>query len=291
MEIEQIGNENHRLGEGPLWDPVENVLYGVDVTARSVWRYDPATSAMKKWQLPDAASSLALRESGGAVVTLSDGFYEFDFDGGECQPICNEIETDLPTRFNDGKVDRQGRFVAGTMHHDISEPIGNLYRLNGDRTVSVLDTDIYCSNGPCWSLDGRTFYFTDTRQRQIFAYDYDIEMGDVANKRVFVDIKPTGIKGSPDGCTVDGEDYLWSALCVSGKIARFAPDGTLDRVIDMPVLYVSSVMFGGENLDVLYVTTISDPLGGRAPKEENAGGLFAVHGLGVSGVPEPRVRM
>lgn len=286
--IRQIGSAQYLLGEGPLWDERENVLYWVDVLGATIWRYTPTTDAFREWKMPDVVSSLALHESGGAIVTLAHGFYTFDFDTNDCTLIGETIEADQPTRFNDGKVDRWGRFIAGTMDNAIAEPLGALYSLGLDRVVTTLDTGIVCSNGPCWSLDNKTLYFTDTMLGTIFAYDYDVERGTVSARRVFVNFYERGIQCAPDGCTVDSEGYLWSALCMAGKIARIAPDGSLERMIDMPVKFVTSVTFGGENLDTLYVTSLNFPLQGQAPAESNAGGLFAVEGLGVAGVPEPR---
>lgn len=288
IEIEQIGDGRYWLGEGPLWDPVDQVLYFVDVVGQSIWRYTPETAAFKQWKLDDVVSSLALTESGNAIITRSDGFYTFDFDSGESTRIGEALEADLPTRFNDGKVDRQGRFIAGTMHNEITQPLGTLYSLSTDRKVSVLDTNIVCSNGPCWSPDGTTLYFTDSMHGQIYAYDYNTQDGTVGPRRIFVDFRKLGIPSAPDGCTADAEGYLWSAQCLAGKIARISPQGEIDRLFDMPVKYVTSVMFGGKNLDTLYVTTLNIPINGRPPEEPNAGALFAIHGLGVKGIPEPR---
>jgi sugar lactone lactonase YvrE len=286
--IEQIGDARYLLGEGPLWDGRENVLYWVDVLQNSIWRHRPNTDEFRQWDLPGAVSSLALRENGNAVVTLADGFYEFNFDTNECRLMGDTYEKGAPSRFNDGKVDRAGRFVAGTMHNEIAEPIGSLYSLGTDGVVSILDTGIKCTNGPCWSLDNKTMYFSDTPYKTIFAYEYHLGDGTVGPRREFANFRELGIEGFPDGSTVDSEGYVWSAVCTAGALARIAPDGSLDRVIEMPVKFVTSVMFGGEKLDTLYVTSLNHPLNGNPPEEPNAGGLFAVHGLGITGVPEPQ---
>jgi L-arabinonolactonase len=290
VRIEQIGTARFQLGEGPLWDAGEGALYGVDVPGRTLWRHRPGGGEFEMWPTPDVVSSLAIRERGGAVVTLAKGFHSFDFDTGACEPIGEAIEADLDTRFNDGKVDRQGRYVAGTMHNRIADPLGSLYRLGTDGALTKLDDGFICSNGPCWSPDGRTFYFTDSMRGEIYAYEYDPATGGVGTRRVLVNFRKLGIDCAPDGCTVDTEGYLWSALCLAGKIARIAPDATVERTIEMPVEYVTSVMFGGERLDVLYVTSLSLALRGQAPKEANAGAVFAVYDLGVAGIPEPRFR-
>jgi sugar lactone lactonase YvrE len=218
---------------------------------------------------------------------LQTGFHLLDFKSGECVPI-TDPEADLPTtRLNDGKVDRRGRFLAGSMDMDEAGPNGALYRLDPDFSIHLLEDKIICSNGPCWSPDGRTFYFCDTWSEEISAYDYDLETGTPSNKRTFTSFK--GGKGAPDGATVDGEGFVWSAAVYSGELRRFAPDGSLDRIIEMPVLKVTSVMFGGPELDILYVTSMAKPPLPRFPEDGPLGGsLFAVTGLGIRGVPERR---
>ncbi len=287
MEIECIGNARYSLGEGPLWDPIGGVLYWVDSHAPAIWRHDPSTGDIEGWDLPGGTvGSIALRERGGAVLAMDDGFHFFDFDTGAGAAIADVEAGEPKTRFNDGKVDRRGRFVAGSMHEDLSEPLGALYRLDADFGWVRLDGGITCSNGPCWSPDGRTFYFADSPRRTIWAYDYDLDAGALANKRVFVS---TGaFDAFPDGATVDAEGHLWSALFGSGRIARFAPDGSLDRTVELPVAWVSSVMFGGPGLDVLFAISIGGRLLDERDPSPDAGALFAIHGLGVKGLPEPR---
>jgi len=163
---------------------------------------------------------------------------------------------------------------------------GALYRLDTNGSVTRLDGGISCSNGPCWSPDNRVFYFTDTYDKQMYAYDYDIETGAVANRRVFASARD--MAGTFDGATVDAEGYVWSALVFGGRILRFTPDGKLDRVVEFPVRNLTSVMFGGPNLDILFVTTMGRPMWGIPQKERDKGGLFAITGLGVKGLPEPR---
>ncbi len=287
IEISRIGPTKDRLGEGPLWDVMEQALYWVDSVGCRIHRYSPESGALRHWTVPGMIGSLALCARGGAILALESGFHRFDFTSGEAAPIIDPEADNPRTRFNDGKVDPQGRFVAGTMARQIrDEPLGALYRLNPDASLEVLERGVIVSNGPCFSPDGRTFYFADSPRRAIFAYDYDPAGGPLRNKRPLIDTAPLGT--APDGATVDAEGFIWTALVLTGRISRFAPDGRLDRVIEMPVSFPSSVMFGGAGLDVLFVTSISDSLNRRAPDEPEAGGLFAVHGLGVRGLAEPR---
>jgi L-arabinonolactonase len=124
--------------------------------------------------------------------------------------------------------------------------------------------------------------------REIWAYDYDIETGVAANRHVFCSFSAAGLKGSPDGATVDAEGFVWSVSVYEGKFVRFGPDGKLDRVVGLPVESTTSLIFGGPGLDVAYVTSMARPVKGVKPKEREAGALFAVHGLDVRGLPEPR---
>lgn len=275
------------LGEGPLWDVQEQRLYWIDSFGNKVFRCTEHGTEVQEWYVPSNIGSMALREKGGAIISLQTGFHALDFKTGETSLI-HDPEAHLPgTRLNDGKVDRQGRFLAGSMDRNEEGPNGALYRLDTDLSVHKLEGGIICSNGPCWSPDGRTFYFTDTWSGEISAYDYDTATGTPSNKRSFASFKDIG--GGPDGATVDVEGYVWSAAVYSGQIVRFAPDGTIDRIIKTPVLKVTSVMFGGPNLDVMYVTSMARPPLPRFPEDgPMAGHLFAIHGLGVKGIPERR---
>jgi sugar lactone lactonase YvrE len=285
VTIERVGNSHDELGEGPLWDVAEQALYWVDSHGAEIHRLDPATGARRTWRVPSEIGSMALRKGGGAVVALATGLAFYDFDEGTTRPLADPESEEPRTRFNDGKVDPRGRFVTGTMHRDLTDPLGSLYSLDTDLSLRRLDTAICCSNGPCWSSDGRTLYFSDSIAATIYAYDYDPETGGASNRRAFATVAELG--GGPDGCTVDADGRVWSALCTGGKIACFLPSGALDRIVEVPAAQVSSVMFGGPKLDVLYFTSIGMPIGATQPGPAD-GGLFAIKGLGAVGRPEPR---
>jgi L-arabinonolactonase len=287
LRIEVINADRDSLGEGPLWDVAEQALYWIDSYGPAVHRLEPG-GRRTTWPLPEHVGSIALRQRGGAVCSLKSGFYALDFASGDVTLLAEAAQPNPRTRINDGKVDRQGRFIAGAMDYEERDPLCTLYRLDPDARVTPLDDGIICSNGPCWSLDGATLYFADTSKRLIYAYDYDIATGRVANRRTFVDFAALGFPGYPDGATVDAEACLWSCEVYRGRLLRFRPDGTLDRVVGLPVESATSIMFGGPNLDIAYVTSMARALRGVPPREDEAGMLFAVRGLGVRGVPELR---
>jgi sugar lactone lactonase YvrE len=286
MRIERVATVRCRGGENPLWDAAGQALYFVDNFGKQVHRYSPASGQTDSWEMPEIITTLALRAEGGAVVTFPTGIFLLDFATGALAPL--HLSPSPPDFvFNDGRTDRRGRFLIGacTTHFDIPQNDGGLYRLDPDHTLTKVDGDIHFSNGNCFSPDQSTFYFSDSWRHIAYQYDYDIETGTVANRRPFIDT--TAFGGQPDGATVDSQGIYWAALYTGGKVAAFRPNGKLERVIDMPVKLVSSVMFGGPGLDVLYVTTMQEgPFSG--PPEAGAGYLYAIEGLGTTGLPEPR---
>jgi sugar lactone lactonase YvrE len=265
----------------------EQRLYWIDSFDGRVFRCTEDGREIRCWDVPQKIGSLCLRKSGGAVVSLQRGFHFLDFNTGDVS-LLHDPEPDRPdNRLNDGKVDRQGRFLAGSMDTMEDGPNGALYRLDPDLRVTTLENRIVVSNGPCWSPDGGTFYFSDTWSGQISAYDYDTAAGAISNKRCFARMGHEG--AGFDGATVDAEGCVWSALVYVGKLVRYWPDGSVDRIIDMPVKKVTSVMFGGPNLDILYVTSMAKPPLPRFPPDPVLrGSLFAIYDLGIRGVPEAR---
>jgi L-arabinonolactonase len=301
VDIRLLIDGQNNLGEGPLWDVAEQKLYWIDSLDRWIFRIDADGRNLEKWPVPGDIGSMALRANGGAVLALHNGFHTFDFKSGEATLIHDPEPGMDDNRINDGKVDRRGRFLAGSMHRPESEGLGSLYRLDPDLTCHKLDDGIMVSNAPAFSPDGRTLYFADSPRRVIYAYDYDLDSGMASNKRVFASTEQD--PGAPDGGTVDSEGYVWSAQIISGRIVRYAPDGKVDRIVEFPAALLTSVMFGGPNLDILYVTTMGKFSPGVAdflrknpvpagksvwPGEYGVGALFAVHGLGVKGIAEPR---
>jgi sugar lactone lactonase YvrE len=288
VRIEVLVDVKTTLGEGPLWDVESQRFYWIDSFDGRVFRCTHDGREVRAWDVPQKIGSMALRRDGGAVVSLQRGFHFLDFETGDCELIVDP-EPDKPNnRLNDGKVDKRGRFVAGSMDTMEDGPNGALYRLDPDLSLHQLDSGIIVSNGPCWSPDGETFYFADTWTGEIWAYDYDLDSGGVSNRRTFAKVDTSG-GGAADGSTVDAEGCLWNALVYDGKLVRYTPDGAVERIVEMPVKKVTSVNFGGPNLDVLYVTCMAKPPLPRFPGDGVLrGSLFAIYDLGIKGVPEPR---
>lgn len=274
------------LGEGPSWVERENAIYWLDIVGKKVFRFSLADGSRKSWQLDFEITALAPREKGGFVCTTRDGFaFIDDFDSASLTVI-NSPEADIPgNRFNDGKIDAQGRFWAGSMDDEGVADSGALYRLDTDLSLHKLDDQYIITNGPAFSPDGKTVYHNDTIKRCIYAYDVNTD-GDVSNRRTLVQFDDES-EGKPDGLTVDAEGYIWQASFAGYRITRFTPAGEVDRVIRMPVPNVTSCTFGGAELDTLYITTARILL---SEEELNAyplaGSLFSFK-PGVKGLPVP----
>ena len=171
-------------------------------------------------------------------------------------------EPDRPgNRYNDGRCDRRGRLWIGTMHEEIKRPSGSLYRVGADCGVRHLFDNISVPNSTAFSPDDRTMYFADTPRHLIWAFDFDLDVGAIANRRVFADL--TARKGLPDGSCVDAEGYLWNAEFAGKRITRYAPDGRVDRTIEVPVKSPTCLCFGGETISTLFMW--SAPRTGTAP--------------------------
>ncbi|MBR0750954.1 SMP-30/gluconolactonase/LRE family protein [Bradyrhizobium jicamae] len=285
--IRRIGTTTDQLGESPVWDDQAQSLYWIDSLAGLIRKLSPATGAIEEFPVPAPIGSLALARDHSAVLALRHGFAHYNFSTRELS-TGPSIGLDHPLlRLNDGKADPFGRFLAGTMQGGLAKdekPLGGLYRIDAADTIEQIESDLVVTNGPCFSPDGRTFYLADTARRMIWAYDYHRD-GPLTNKRVFAEMDAHGSGG--DGATIDAEGYLWTVLVRIGAIARLAPDGTKVRTIELPVRHPTSVTFGGPDLDVLYVTSISRSthLFDESP---DAGGLFAIEDLGVKGLPAHR---
>jgi sugar lactone lactonase YvrE len=274
--VEHLLNTQNKLGEGPIWNPEEQALYWVDIHQKMVQRYDSNNGVVDKFSFDMAITVLGLRSQGGFVFASNRGFGLWD--GLTSQPyLLAHPEADKPhNRFNDGATDSSGRFWAGTMYEgpETDKPTeGRLYRLNPDHSVDLMETGLTICNGMDWSLDHKTMYLTDTLKRAIYAYDFDPFRGEIANRRVLVQSEETD--GYPDGLTVDSNGFLWVAFWGGWKVCRFDPQGKLERSIQLPVEYPTSVAFGGKDLNELYITSAWTALTDKQHRQQPwAGDVF-----------------
>ena len=287
MKIECALEAKATLGEGPVWCAETGVLFWVDILGQKVHRTEPDSGRDSVLTLDGPVGALALAGAGQAIAAITNRVVMLDLETGATRTLA-EPEGALPcNRFNDGKCDRHGRFWVGSMDTAERDPTGALYRVEANGPVTRMVEAVTVANGLGWSSDDSIMYFTDSCLSTIYAYAFDAGTGTLGEKRVFARI-PTNL-GVPDGLAVDAEDCVWSAHWDGGCLTRYSADGTINRVVHLPVPRPTSLAFGGENLDQMFVTSarfgLSDQQLRAAPL---SGGLFRIEGLGVCGTETPR---
>jgi sugar lactone lactonase YvrE len=272
------------LGEGPAWEPRTGCLYWVDIHAGHLHIFNPGDGSDWSIDVGEYLGCAAPRRSGGLVLGLRSGFATLDPPTKKMTRLINP-EPDLPgNRFNDGKCDPAGRFLAGSMDDAEGEASGSLYSLAPHGSVKTLLSGTHISNGLAWSPDYRTFYFIDTPTRIVMAYDYDLATGGIANPRSAISVPPK--LGWPDGMTSDADGRLWLALWGGAKLTRWNPlTGRLLAEIPIPAFNVSSCAFGGPDLTDLYITSARKDMNAeQLARYPFSGGLFRIHTT-IQGLP------
>jgi sugar lactone lactonase YvrE len=283
-----------RVGEGAFWSVEDQAVYWLDVPKPSrIHRLFPATGAHDIWPMPEMVTAMARRADGTLLVASQSGINIFDPASGEFQRIL-DLEPDRPdNRSNDGAPDARGRFWIGTMQNNLADDgsgipiagsVGSLWRIEPGKPPFRAIEGMGITNGVAWSPDSRQLYVVDSMVDRIYVCDFDLDAGTVGARRIFSDVDELG---TPDGQTIDAEGYLWSARWEGNGLVRFAPDGSVDRVVPVPAPRVTSCAFGGPELDTLYVTTAR--LGADAEslaRYPQQGGLFAFK-PGVRGLSRP----
>lgn len=274
------------LGEGPHWDRERAELLWVDILAPALIRSNVEAGTSQATALDDIVGVAVPRRAGGYLLATQNGIKTFDPETGAVT-LFADPEADRPdNRFNDGKCDAAGRFFVGSLALNATPGSGALWRIDPDGSSHLMRDGIHVSNGLGFSPDQSTFYFTDSGERTIFAHDYDGETGTLSNRRVFTQV-PEGA-GTPDGLTVDAEGFVWSAHWDGWCVTRYDPDGEVERVIDLPVPRPTSCVFGGKDLDTLYVTSARIRLSAEQLKQAPlSGSVFAI-ATNIRGLPEHR---
>jgi len=286
-QIDCLTEQQCLLGESPIWHQAEQLLYWVDALKPALHALDPKTGTHQYWEMPALIGSIAPRVQGGLIAALGCGIAFIDLPAGtvKMQRIINPPL--MAKHLNDGKCDRQGRFWVGEVSHNKNQPIGKLYRFDLDHSLHTMKNHIALFNGPCWSPNDNYFYYTDYfNQRGIFRYAFDTISGKIKTGERFIQI-PKNDTGIPDGCTIDNQGYLWSAKWNGHRITRYTPEGNIDIEISLPIQRPTSCIFGGENLNILFVTSASQDVGETMPLQDaDAGKLFAIKFTQIQGVAE-----
>jgi sugar lactone lactonase YvrE len=280
-----------KCGEGAVWHETENVLYWCDINRFLIHRYDPTEQSVRSWFFDEVVSAIALTDRDDTLaVALGSRLILWKPNSDHRKDYIFRLEGWPAVRLNDGRVDPRGSFWLGSMRNNVNSDgssgeaggtDGKLYRVDPDGNITEWRHDIGIANTLAWSPDRRRFYSADTLANAVRVYSYDARTGDIADEQPFL---MNFARGLPDGSATDSEGYLWNCRYDGGCIVRIAPDGTVDRVIEMPVSKITTCTFGGPELRTLYVTTASNA---APPHERLAGGLFAIE-TEVSGQRENR---
>lgn len=285
MDFQIVSDLRNTLGESPAWAAREQALYWVDIPEKRLFRQ--GKTGIENWELPELVSAVVPRASGGVVLTLENRVVAFDPESAWLETLCRP-DLQPQNRSNDARCDAMGRLWLGTMQNnfdangqgqEITQSSGSLFRIDPDVGSLEMLLNVGISNGLAWSPDAKTMYFADSLTNQIDAFDFDLEQGLISNRRLFANFD----RGVPDGSTIDSEGYLWNARWGGSCVVRFDPNGNVDRVIELPVTQPSSCTFGGEHLEILFVT--SARIGLNEPNSLD-GALLALD-VGVRGFSSP----
>jgi len=278
MQAKLIFDAKATLGEGPVWDSKTQTLYWLDILEKRIYA---GTRILA--QLDDLIGCLAPRKNGNLILGTRLGFANLNPDSVQLTVLA-ALDSELPTnRLNDGKCDPAGRFIAGTMDMGEENPSGALYSFDGKQVTRLL-SGITISNGLAWSVDHKTFFYIDTPTREVKAFDYDLATGQIANPRAVIHV-PESL-GWPDGMTSDTDGNLWIAIWGGAQITQWNPStGKLLEQIQVPALHTSSCVFGGKDMNELYVTSARKGMSeADLKKYPLSGGLFKVE-TKVTGMP------
>jgi sugar lactone lactonase YvrE len=277
---------NAELGECPQWSVEEQALYFVDIKGKALHRFKPVTGEHSTMLMPEEIACFGFRKGGGFIAAFRSGLWLLDASGNRLEKLADNPEDQRSSRFNDGRVDPAGRFLAGTIDEPKDGRKAHLYRYDR-RGLNVLASGLLTSNGVAFSPDGRTLYHSDTPTFTVWRYAYDPATGEATDKTLFVRLEPTAAdRGRPDGAAVDAEGCYWTALFEGGRIQRYAPDGRLLAEYPVPARCPTMVAFGGPDLKTLFVTSART---GRSKEElatlPHSGSLFSMP-VEVPGRPE-----
>ncbi|MFI4902816.1 MAG: SMP-30/gluconolactonase/LRE family protein [Burkholderiales bacterium] len=286
--LRRIGDTLDILGESPVWCALTHRLYWVDIRAPALRRFNPATGEIRSWPMPDLCAAVILSTDHRLLLSMRTGLFAFDPVAETMQPMFAPEPASLGNRLNESKCDREGRLWIGTMRDYGLATTGALYRIDRELSCKRMLHDITVPNATCWSPDNRTMYFADTPDGRVRAYEFDAETGSLGPMRV---LNGAGLPGRPDGATVDAAGGVWNARYDGSCVVRFAPDGRVDRTIEVPASRVTSCALGGAELRRLYITTARQKLSpAELAAQPAAGALFAVE-VDVAGLPEPRFKL
>ena len=286
MKADLLVDSRCILAEGIQWRVDQQRLWWTDIHGCRLWSCDADGSAVETVDTPERLGSFAFDRNGHILAAFESGLFKWDIDGDRFQRLTDFEPGHATSRMNDGRCDRQGRFIAGGVDEDGLKPTSSLIQYDG-RAATTIRTAIGCANSICFSPIGDWLYFADTPSRVMLRFPYDGATGAVGNPEEFVRLGEDEL-GFPDGSCVDREGALWNARFNGFAVQQVHADGTLAGMIELPVPQVTCACFGGPDLDRLYITTASENMAEADLERYPASGGIFVARPGVQGLPEDR---
>ena len=284
LHIQQVGSTLSTLGEGPVYDEKSNIILWIDIVNALIIEHDLINNTERKIEIGSMIGSFAIMEDGNFIAALQEGIAIINRTTGDKKIIASPEVNKPSNRFNDGKSSPDGHFWAGSMSLNETDPSGSLYRIDENFKVEKQEGGLTISNGLCWSLDKKYFYFIDTPTLQVVRYDYT--NGNISNKKTVITIDAAK-DGYPDGMTIDADGNLWIAHWGGWQVTRWNPlSGEKMTAIRLPVSQVTSICFGGDDFSDMFITSARRGLtSAQLASEPLAGATFRVHNTGFRGLP------
>ena len=290
-KVELLDNCNNSLGEGITYSSSNNNLYWLDIgNISKLYSLDLSSNKKEIFELPEIVTATSIKSQNELILATTNGLKLFNTSNKKFESVVNIENQQSLTRSNDGASDALGRFWFGTMQNNfdkngngipIKENIGKLYKVDTNKKISVIEEDLGIPNTFVWSPDNKNFYFTDTLNGTILSYSFELESGELSNKKNFA----TFDRGHPDGSTIDTDGCVWNCRWGGSCIVRFTPSGKVDQIIEMPVQNITNCVFGGKDMKTLFITTASNE-----NKNNLDGSLFSIN-LNYQGIEDNKSKL
>jgi len=292
-KVELLLDCKNTLGEGITYSSVNNNLYWLDINNKSkLFKLNLSSNKSELFELPEIVTATSVKSDDELILASNNGLNLFTISSKKFERVLN-IEDQLKlTRSNDGGSDAHGRFWLGTMQNNfdkdgndipINDNIGKLYKVDIDMNISVAEEGLGIPNTFVWNPNNTKFYFTDTLNGKILSYNFELESGELSNKKDFAQFE----RGHPDGSTIDTDGCIWNCRWGGSCIVRFTPTGEVDQIIEMPVQNITNCIFGGSDMKTLFITTASNS---EENKNDLDGSLFAIN-LNYQGIEDNKSKL
>ena len=292
-KVELLDKCNNSLGEGITFSSTDNYLYWLDIGNKSkLYKLDLSSNKKEIFELPEIVTATSIKSEDELILATNNGLKLFNTSNAKFESVVTIEDEQTLTRSNDGASDAYGRFWFGTMQNNfdnngngipIKDNIGKMYRVDTNRKISIIEEGLGIPNTFVWSPDNNNFYFSDTLKGTILSYNFELENGELSNKKELASFN----RGHPDGSTIDTDGCIWNCRWGGSCIVRFTPNGQVDQIIEMPVENITNCIFGGQDMKTLFVTTASNE---GKNKNELDGSLFSIN-LNYQGLEDNKSKL